>query len=239
MLLWSKRYMNLTNRIISIWGDSILKGIVLDDESGRYKVLEQNCVRGFEEQTGTSVRNKSGFGMTIGRALGKIKKSLALTPPVPGEIVLIEYGGNDCDFFWDKVAEHPETEHLPHTPLKRFGELLQQLLDTFKAKSVLPVLMTLPPIDAEKYFAWISRGLDAEKILAWLGDVQSIYRWHEAYSNVILETACRNNLRLIDVRKDFLVNRTCSSLHCSDGIHLNEAGQKLMLDSVLSYVKSA
>ena len=39
--------MNIENRHISIWGDSIMKGVILDETEGRYRVLEENCVHKF------------------------------------------------------------------------------------------------------------------------------------------------------------------------------------------------
>lgn len=228
--------MNLEHRKISIWGDSILKGVVLDDTDGRYRVLENNSVDRFAALTGTEVTNHASFGMTTGKAYERIERSLAKRLPEEDEIVLLEYGGNDCDFRWAEVAADPESKHLPKTPIDQFGTMLQSIIDLFKSIRIKPILMALPPLDPGRYFAWISRGLNVENLLAWLGDVNRIYRWQEAYNDIVVETAMDNELRIINVRQDFLVCDDYLSKFCTDGIHPNAAGQETILASVLSYV---
>jgi acyl-CoA thioesterase I len=228
--------MDLTNRNVSIWGDSIMKGIVFDDTDGRYRVLEKNCVNRFAEITGTTITNHARFGMTAGKGYERIKRALELATPDKDEIVLLEYGGNDCDFEWAEVAANPDATHLPRTPIDQFGTILQSIIDLFQSLRITPILMSLPPLDPCKYFAWFSRGLNQETLHRWLGDVHRIYRWQEAYSNIVVDTAIRNDLRIINVRKDFLVSDNCGSMICTDGIHPNESGQESILQSVLSYV---
>lgn len=231
--------MNLENRRISVWGDSILKGVVLDETDGRYRVLENNCVDRFAAITGTAITNHAGFGMTAGKALERIKRAIARNIPAKDEIVLLEYGGNDCDFQWAEVAANPDGVHLPKTPIDQFGAVLQSIIDLFKSLHIRPILMALPPLEPGKYFAWLSRGLNADNLRSWLGDINRIYRWQEAYNSIVGQTANDNDLRLIDVRKNFLVSADYGSLICADGIHPNAAGQETILESVLSYVRKA
>lgn len=228
--------MNINNRHISIWGDSILKGVVLDEKNGRYHVLENNCVNRFAGITGASISNHASFGMTTGKAFERITKSVERNPIAENDIVLIEFGGNDCDFKWTEVAANPEREHLPNTPINIFGEKLQSIIDIFKKVNITPILMALPPLEPAKYFEWLSRDLNKENILKFLGDIHKIYRWQEAYSEIVVQTAKDNGLRIINVRKDFLISNNYSSKFCTDGIHPNEAGHDTILDSLLSYV---
>jgi lysophospholipase L1-like esterase len=228
--------MNLKDRRISVWGDSILKGVVLDETDGRYRVLENNCVARFADITGTTIANHASFGMTAGKALERIQRALSRNPPNKDDLVVIEYGGNDCDFVWAEVASDPTGRHLPKTPIDRFGTLLQSIIDLFKSLRIEPTLMSLPPLDPGRYFAWLSRGLNVENIRSWLGDIHRIYRWQEAYNNIVFETANKNGLRLIDVRTDFLISDDYMSKICADGIHPNESGQNTILESVLAYV---
>ncbi|MFA6504786.1 MAG: SGNH/GDSL hydrolase family protein [Treponemataceae bacterium] len=229
--------MDLENRQISIWGDSILKGVVLDETDGRYHVLRNSCVNQFAELTGTEISNHASFGMTTGKAFERIKRAFARELPDKDDIVVLEYGGNDCDFNWAEVAADPERKHLPKTPIDQFGTLFQSIIDLFKSVRIMPVIMALPPLDPGKYFAWLSRGLNVENLRAWLGDVNRIYRWQEAYNDIVGQLANDNGLRLINVRKDFLVSDNYGSLICADGIHPNESGHASILHSVLSYVR--
>lgn len=231
--------MNLENKHITIWGDSILKGVILDEANGRYQVLENNCVDRFAALTGAIINNHASFGMTTGKALDRIKKSLIRKAPQRGDIVLIEFGGNDCDFRWDEVSSSPESQHLPKTPIGQFGQALQAIINLFKSIDIRPVLMALPPLEPGRFLDWVSRGLSRANILAWLGDVNRIYRWQEAYSDIVVQSAHDNGLRVIDVRKDFLVSDSYASKFCADGMHPNEAGHQVILESILSYVRSA
>jgi lysophospholipase L1-like esterase len=169
----------------------------------------------------------------------RIGKSLKRNAPEPDDIVLIEFGGNDCDFRWDEISANPGALHLPRTPLAAFGSTLQAIIDLFKSMSIKPILMALPPLEPGRFLDWISRGLDRANILSWLGDVQKIYRWQEAYSDTVVQTAMDNGLRVVNVRKDFLLADDYAGKFCVDGMHPNEAGHDSILESFLAYVRSA
>jgi lysophospholipase L1-like esterase len=142
---------------------------------------------------------------------------------------LLEYGGNDCNFKWDEVAAEPDREHYPITVFSYFTETCKNMVEALLSKNISPVLMTLPPIDAEKYLAYLGRqGLNTEKILKWLGDTQMIYRYQELYSNGIVKLAGEIGAKLVDVRKYFLEGRIFKSLLCDDGLHPNKEGHKLI-----------
>lgn len=228
--------MDINERRISIWGDSILKGIVLDSLSGTYRVFDGNCVSRFAETTGGEIRNHASFGMTVGKALERIKRSVARNPPASGDIVLVEFGGNDCDYSWKDVAADPRAHHEPKTPLPAFIEKLGEIIGIFRSLGITPVLMSLPPLVSERYFDWISKDLNGDNILEWLGDVNKIYRWQEAYNDVVVETARKNDLPLVNIRKEFLVNDRCNGLFCADGIHPNEAGHDVLYNAFIKYV---
>jgi hypothetical protein len=100
--------------------------------------------------------------------------------------------------------------------------------------------MTLPPLDSERYFEWISKKSEVYKknILAWLGSVNTIYSWHEHYNSIIIDTAREMQTNLIDVRSAFLAHKDYSPYLCIDGIHPNQVGHKLIADKILEYIKT-
>ena len=154
---------------------------------------------------------------------------------LPGyRFTALEFGGNDCDFDWKSVSECPDGIHLPKTPLDEFESLYSKIIDDVSNSGSKPVLFSLPPLSAERYFAWISKGLNAVNILRWLGDVGHIYRWHEMYNNTVVKIAEAKNVLLIDIREAFLKARDYLSLLCEDGIHPNEAGHALISDVVMN-----
>jgi len=115
-----------------------------------------------------------------------------------------------------------------------YGEVVQEL----REKGFRPVLMTLPPLDAERYFAWFTRtGLDQKAILGWLGDVQFIYRWHESYSSAIWEIGETWKAPVADIRKAFLEQRNYSRFLCRDGIHPNAEGHQLIKSEIIRFAR--
>ncbi|MGI5845632.1 MAG: hypothetical protein ACOX7D_00380 [Alphaproteobacteria bacterium] len=58
---------------ISILGDSISKGVVLDKISQRYKILKESAADLFSRENNVIVKNHAKFGCTSEKALGLIK----------------------------------------------------------------------------------------------------------------------------------------------------------------------
>lgn len=230
--------MTIENKNISVWGDSILKGIVRDETPDGYRVLEDNCVQRFARSTGALISNHASFGMTTVKAIERIARSVIRRKPEDGDIVLIEFGGNDCDFKWNEISERPDESHEPRTPISLFAANMQSIIDVFKSFSITPLLMSLPPLEPNRYLEWISRGLSRVNILKWLDDVNKIYRWQEVYNDTVVEIARKNDLPLIDVRRRFLMSERYTSLICDDGIHPNENGHELIYSSFMDFLRA-
>lgn len=222
---------------LDIFGDSIMKGVLLDDDTQRYVLSSSAPGTEFAKEMNVDVNNRSVFGCTV--AKGSKLVSSAIEKGKMGEgLVLIEYGGNDCNYNWKDVAEKPDEFHDPVTPLKLFEKLYSDLIESVKSVGATPVIMSLPPIDAQKYFNWITKdGLSAANILKWLGDVQMIYRFQELYSNAISKIAYKTNSLFIDVRSYFLDKHNYADLLCTDGIHPNSEGQKLITQAMTDFYK--
>jgi acyl-CoA thioesterase-1 len=212
---------------IGVWGDSVLKGVIFDELRGTYRLLTENCGNLITKALGLKILNRSRFGSTIEKGRATLEKSLR--KGLDCDYLLLEYGGNDCDFNWEEVSQDPKLPHQPNTPIERFKANLQEMVDLIRNHGITPLLMSLPPIHAERYFEFIvSRGLDRENIMSFLGDCQQIYRFHEMYSLAVTGIAHRNQCAYIPMREAFLAERDMPSLLCSDGIHPNERGHQLM-----------
>lgn len=162
------------------------------------------------------------------------------TPDNGNGVAILEFGGNDCDFLWEEVAASPETAHIPLTPIDTFYRVYGEMIDALRAKGYQAAIMSLPPLVAERYLAWITRnGLDREAILRWLGDVQQIFRWHEGYNEVVRKVAAEKRCALLDIRKDFLAAKDYRDYMCKDGIHPNKAGHRLIEASLEQYAALA
>lgn len=219
-----------------IYGDSLMKGVVTDPLTFRYRATMQRHIQRFEELFSLSVGNASRFGQTAEKGQALVEKDIA--DGACCAYALLEFGGNDCDFDWQAVSDNPTHPHKPFTEFPRFVEIMQSMVNALRAVGTTPVLMTLPPIDAERYFAFISRKKDPARILQFLGDVQMIYRHHELYSNAVEKIAREMETPLIDVRSRFLNRCQFQTLIGPDGIHLNEAGYEVLCGEINGFITS-
>ena len=216
-------------RVISVFGDSILKGVRMLSGTTRYSTTDDIGLESICRQHDWVLDNRSRFGCTVTK--GEQLLIRALEKGAAPAAVLLEYGGNDADFLWSEVAARPYDTHLPHTPLPVFIETLRRMIETLRAHQIAPVLATLPPISSERYLDWITRdGLSKENILTWLGDANAIYRYQENYSRAIEKLAGESGCYLVDLRSAFLNQRVLLPYLCTDGIHPSDLGQRLIHD---------
>lgn len=218
-----------------ISGDSISKGVVLDEVRNKYVVLEDNYVALLQNKLKGAVHNTARFGNTLLKGFGHLKRDVLKEKP---DVVLIEYGGNDCDFNWNEIAENPEGDHTPKTDFNVFERMLTETIEFLRSKDVIPVLMNLPPLNADQYFKWVSgSNPDAERnILQWLGSVTKIYWWQERYNSTIVKVAEATKTKYIDIRGAFLEHPDFTRFICVDGIHPNRDGHRIISERVLEFI---
>jgi len=207
---------------ITIYGDSIMKAAV-PNESFKYSFRYSNYSCRLEKSWGAPVNNRSQFGATVTKGLKTIQRDLIRNEA--SDYAIIEYGGNDCNFDWRAISADPCSVHLPATPLDKFLGTLERIVSLLVSRGVRPILMTLPPIDANKYLDFICKdGLSRRRIMLWLGDCDKIYSYHELYSASIAGFASEHDIPVIDTRSRFMGRNDLSSLISGDGIHLSEKG---------------
>lgn len=219
---------------LELYGDSILKGVVYQSDVGRYRLCRSPRLTALEDD-GVAVCNHSRMGATIHRGVRSLERQ---GPCSEDTLVVLEYGGNDCDYNWAEIAANPEGTFLPHTPEKAFLAGYRNAVEMARRKGAQVAMLSLIPIDAEKYFSWISRSLNKENILRWLGDVSMLSRWQEYYNHLVEGLAKSMGCPLIDVRRDFLMSHQFGSLLCDDGIHPTPAGHDLITGHIASFFQT-
>ncbi len=213
---------------VQIYGDSIMKAILVD-ENYKYKPIAKDLLAQLRQDTGVEVVNRAHFGYTVDKGQNILQRDLE--KGMDCQYALLEFGGNDCDFNWSEVAAQPDGEHFPHTPLRRFLDTLSSMAQSLLNAGIKPVLMSLPPLDAQRYLDFIGwLGNNTQSILRFLGDVQMIYRYQEMYSAQLSRLAAQLNLPFVDVRARFLERRDYGGLIARDGIHLTREGYGLIYD---------
>ena len=224
-----------TTRIAAL-GDPITKGVVLNEQN-RYSAADQCFLDIISNELDLRIDNYGKIGCTVGYGNSVIERHTA--DIADSDYTFIEYGGNDCDFDWMKIAQDPHGEHKARTPLEDFTEEMISLVAKIKDLGSVPVLITLPPILSDTYFSFFSRSMSDEQknnIKEWLGgDIGIITRWHESYNRALFQVANQTRTQIIDITTPFDTFRgDLTSLYCADGIHPNAHGHKLIAHTIIN-----
>lgn len=222
---------------VSVFGDSVLKGVIYENNS--YKISKSRFSNICEQILGISIENKAKFGSTISTGEKIISKNIELIKQTKSNYIIMEFGGNDCDFNWSEISENPDKDHPAKNTIKDFVNIYSKVINELKNIGKKPVLLSLPPIDSNKYFNHISQKLNEKNILKWMqGDRQFLTNWHERYNIEVFKLAINNKISIIDITSKFLEVKNYSNLLCDDGIHPNEEGHKIIAESIKEHILS-
>ena len=119
---------------ITIWGDSVLKGVVLEEGKDRYSLLKNSSIELTKRELDVDIKNNSKFGLTVTKAMRLIQKSLS-KDELPN-YALVELGGNDCDYNWKEISENPDGEYFPNTPLPKFIDSINNIIENFRKNGI-------------------------------------------------------------------------------------------------------
>lgn len=214
----------------TIFGDSILKAVLY--ENGKYR-MNMEPEREFSAESGIQIHNYARFGCTIRKAIGWIRRDCEESGK-PEDSVVLEFGGNDCDYDWARISQNPALRIQCKTPPEEFAALYREALALIRQSGRRPVAMTLPPIHSLRYLNFVCKnGLLKENLLRWLGDAGAIGRRQRLYSELALQVAREEQAEVIDLRAAFPQDETAlAELLCEDGIHPNQKGQARILNEI-------
>lgn len=214
-------------RQLLIFSDSVVKGVM--HENGRYKLCDDHDFTSLNT-CGVEAHNYSKMGATIRTGLEIMQRKL--TRCDDQTLILLSFGGNDCDYNWAEIAADPDGIHMPHTPPEEFVSLYRDAVALARTSGAEVAAASIVPIEATRYMKTISDGRDAANILKWLGDINRLYRWQEYYNHLACAAAASLGCRMIDVRSAFLQSACFPSLMSDDGIHPSPAGHALLHKTV-------
>ena len=200
---------------IYLFGDSASQGLVLD-ESGRYHVSRQGCIRLLKRQ-GFPIRNHAVHGYTVLQGLASFENMKT----EPGSRCVIQFGGNDSDLDWDAVSREPEIFHDGRVPIPEFRENLARFIREARERLMEPILVTPLALISTRFYHWVSRERNADHILHYLHeDTESMYRWQERYATAVREVTA------------FSETSTIRALPCESKCVKSIAGSSLPLKSL-------
>ena len=95
-----------------------------------------------------------------------------------------------------------------------------------------PVLVSLPVMDCDRYFAFITRGMtiqERKNLLFWLGgSTERLRNLHDLYNLALFRLASLQCVHIVDITSPMLAHPHYSDLLERDGITLSLQGQSLM-----------
>ena len=219
---------------IAVFGDSILKGIQIDPQNKRFHVNNHIDYEMIEKKHSLEISNYSKFGCTVTKGYESIIKRLN-NNTLSCDAIIMDFGGNDCDYDWKAISEAPNENHSPKIPIEVFTDTYKKIIAQLNENGIRPILTTLPPLEPQKFFDFFCDGLNKEVVLKWLGSVNSIYRAQETYSRAVEKIAAETNTHIIDIRGAFLAHKRIDMFICDDGTHPNTEGQKLISKALMEF----
>lgn len=221
---------------VAALGDSVTKGVILT-ETNKYSLTEHSYLDIVSRELDLQISNYGRFGSTVDTGDTMIRRH---SDEIAGsEFTFIEYGGNDCDFDWMKIADSPMEDYAPKTRLEDFRKRFITLINKVRELGSKPIILSLPPILSAPYFAFFSRSMSQEQkenVITWLGgSTDIISRWHESYNRTLFMIAKETQTPIIDITTPFDTFRgDISSLYCADGIHPNAKGHRMIAATIVN-----
>lgn len=142
---------------------------------------------------------------------------------------------------WQSIAANPSAHHEPKIDLVAYKALYINKIAQARACGCEPVLVSLPIMDENRYFAYITRGMtmqERKNVLYWLGGkTERLRNIHAIYNLALFRLASLQCVHIIDITSPMLASAHYEQLLKQDGVSLSEAGQALV-DNELASLRS-
>ena len=221
---------------VCFYGDSIGRGVVLDNVKKRYGYSENSFARLLEGEGIVTVNNRCKFGCTSTKGLEVMRAEADRMKNY--DYIVIMYGGNDSDYDWPAVARDPEHgAQYVKTSVPVYKQNIRDMVDLVHASGSTPVLLSMIPMDPARYFNWITRKSDPDAILKYIKAPSGLYFGNQLYNLALFDVAAELSVPLIDICSPFLRELDFSDYLCEDGIHPSEAGHMLIYEEVKAFLQ--
>ena len=142
---------------------------------------------------------------------------------------------------WKAIAINPSDHHEPTIDLVAYKALYINKIAQARACGQEPVLVSLPIMDENRYFAYITRGMSMQErknILYWLGGkTERLRNIHALYNLALFRLASLQCVHIVDITSPMLANAHYDELLEQDGVTLSPAGEALV-DNELATLSS-
>jgi len=133
---------------------------------------------------------------------------------------------------WKAIAADPSGKHNPQMDLVAYKALYTNRIAQARAHGQEPVLVSLPIMDENRYFAFITRGMtmqERKNVLYWLGGkTERLRNINALYNLSLFRIASQQCVHIIDITSPMLASTDFDELLESDGVTLSSAGESLV-----------
>lgn len=135
-------------------------------------------------------------------------------------------------FDWKAIAANPSGHHESRIDLVAYKAQYINRIAQARACGQEPVLVSLPIIDENRFFAHITRGMSLQErknILYWLGGkTERLRNIHALYNLALFRLAALHCVHIIDVTSPMLACTDYDELLEADGVTLSDAGKSIV-----------
>ena len=141
-------------------------------------------------------------------------------------------------FDWQAIAANPSGRHESNIDLVAYKALYINKIAQTRAQGYEPVLVSLPIMDENRYFAYVTRGMSTHErinVLSWLGgETERLRNIYEMYNLALFRLAALQCVHIVDITSPMLKHEQYLSLLELDGVTLSPAGEALVNDACSS-----
>lgn len=138
---------------------------------------------------------------------------------------------------WQEIAANPSGQHEPVMDLVAYKAQYTNRIAQARAHGQEPVLVSLPIMDENRYFAFITRGMSMQErknLLYWLGGkTERLRNIHALHNLSLFRLAAQQCVHIIDITSPMLASAHYEQLLEQDGVTLSPEGKQLV-DNELS-----
>lgn len=133
---------------------------------------------------------------------------------------------------WQEIAANPSGQHEPAMDLVAYKAQYTNRIAQARAHGQEPVLVSLPIMDENRYFAFITRGMSMQErknLLYWLGGkTERLRNIHALYNLSLFRLAAQQCVHILDITSPMLASAHYEQLLEQDGVTLSPEGKQLV-----------
>ena len=133
---------------------------------------------------------------------------------------------------WQEIAANPSGQHEPAMDLVAYKAQYTNRIAQARAHGQEPILISLPIMDENRYFAFITRGMSMQErknLLYWLGGkTERLRNIHALYNLSLFRLAAQQCVHILDITSPMLASAHYEQLLEQDGVTLSPEGKQLI-----------